>query len=516
RALVAVSVIACVIGFVALSLTFRRLVDDADVAGAGALLFYFSAGMLVHSTLALADSATIAFLALTFWKATFFPNDANDRRALLLGLFSSAAIGCRPQICIPLIPALVVALIFLVKQWRHRVLVVVAFAVVSTMWFLPLMEATGGPAGLFAYEARQAAYVVTHDAVESRGTMSAAQIVVRFLVHPWGSKYVTLPLLACVAIGVVALARRWSRKLLPLVVFAVVHIGFALIAMDPADGVRYSLPAMTLVALIAAFGLGAMRKLVDAPAPWIGVAFFAAVSIWYTRPIIAERTQHPSPVVAASAYANQKLPHNTVILYAAGLRAQVDYLMSEFRAMPIDAGLRELTDHPEIPAVLFVDGGSRDTDATTFRWRESDAYGKLTRNVYREVTLDVLRPEERFVPEKGVFAIERTVDGEEWRWLAPEGNIHIPALGRKSAVLTFNLSATAPFPANEVHVRANGHDIAMVTVSRNTPASVTIPLPGATPLDVTLVSSRSFVPDQVIDNGDKRLLAVQLVRVEQQ
>src|SRR2546428_1420421 len=45
-ALVALSVIASVIGFIALSIAFRPILEDADLAVCGALLFYFSASML--------------------------------------------------------------------------------------------------------------------------------------------------------------------------------------------------------------------------------------------------------------------------------------------------------------------------------------------------------------------------------------------------------------------------------------------------------------------------------------
>src|SRR5205814_6767379 len=50
-ALRALSIVSCVIGFLALSATFRRILDDADLAVCGALLFYFSSAVLVHGTL---------------------------------------------------------------------------------------------------------------------------------------------------------------------------------------------------------------------------------------------------------------------------------------------------------------------------------------------------------------------------------------------------------------------------------------------------------------------------------
>src|SRR5262245_33756123 len=103
RALVIVAIVAAPIGFIALARAFRRWIDDDDLAVAAALLYYFSASMLVHGTLALSDGASIAFLALALLSVSgdqgaAHPHrslaDARDeRRALLLGLWSSAAIG---------------------------------------------------------------------------------------------------------------------------------------------------------------------------------------------------------------------------------------------------------------------------------------------------------------------------------------------------------------------------------------------------------------------------------------
>jgi 4-amino-4-deoxy-L-arabinose transferase-like glycosyltransferase len=64
RALVIVSIIAAPIGFVALTRAFRRWIDDPDLAVIAALLYYFSASMLVQGTLALSDGPSIMFLAL--------------------------------------------------------------------------------------------------------------------------------------------------------------------------------------------------------------------------------------------------------------------------------------------------------------------------------------------------------------------------------------------------------------------------------------------------------------------
>src|SRR5947209_16760280 len=67
RALVILAILAAPIGFIALARAFRNWIDDADVAVAAALLYYFSASMLVHGTLALSDGVAVAFLALALW-----------------------------------------------------------------------------------------------------------------------------------------------------------------------------------------------------------------------------------------------------------------------------------------------------------------------------------------------------------------------------------------------------------------------------------------------------------------
>src|SRR5256885_6389668 len=66
RALVVLAIIAAPIGFVALARAFRNWIGDADLAVSAALLYYFSASMLVHGTLALSDAVAMAFVALAF------------------------------------------------------------------------------------------------------------------------------------------------------------------------------------------------------------------------------------------------------------------------------------------------------------------------------------------------------------------------------------------------------------------------------------------------------------------
>lgn len=117
--------------------------------------------------------------------------------------------------------------------------------------------------------------------------------IARFTLHPWGSKFVFLPLLIAVAAGIRPLIRRWSRELEVLAWFTLVHVAIGIAVVDPRDGVRYVVPAMIFVAIVAAEGLKALRV------GWFGAALIAALSIGYAWPLLRERVTRPSPLAQA-------------------------------------------------------------------------------------------------------------------------------------------------------------------------------------------------------------------------
>jgi hypothetical protein len=427
-------------------------------------------------------------------------------------LWCSAAIGCRPQLLVPILPMMLIA-IWRMTTMRHRVACVITFAFVSLMWFLPLVDAAGGLQQLIAYETKQAAYVAAHDAAMSRGAKTAMQLALRFLIHPWGSKYVTIPLLACFALGMPAVIRRW-RVLLPLLIFTAVQCAFELTTMDPADAARYHLPAMIFDALAVGFGLDIIRRSASVRVmPWIGALFFAVISFAYVKPIIAARTGGASPPAAAANFANSHFTSNTVILYDQSLRPAAEYLM-HFPVQSVEKGLAAIADRPDVPAVMFVDGGSTLSEAKTFSWPESDAYGKLTRNLYRRVTLDPVRPSERYLPLAGVYALERTTEGDEWRWLGREAAIRMPARHGARVRLALRLSPDSPYETNNVHVMVNGVEAGVVAARKHVASTIDVPLPAGN-AEIAMRSEQAFAPASVLHNQDPRILAVQLVGLDQ-
>ena len=534
RSLVLISVVSAVVGFIALARLFRRLIDDADLAVVAALIVYFSAAMLIHSGLPLSDGPAFALVALTLLAITHVGTEEHERAAILTGVAASCAIGIRPQLLVPLVPVLLLALVQM-RTRRERIASVISFAFISALWFLPLLDAAGGWNPLITWETKQAGYFATHDAAASRGMLSAVGIATRFLIHPWGSKYVTLPLIFFSLFGVPDFVRRLrgertSRPLtgpsgrdvrsplalmLPLIVFTVVQLLFELRGMDPADAARYSIPALPLFALIVACGLGVIRRSAHMQViPWLGAALLAGLSIWYVSPIIKARTTMPSPPAAAAAYINRTYPPNTVVLYEWSVRPHADYLLARFHPMQIEAGLRQFYDRPDVPVVVIANGGSRDLAAKVFAWPPSDAYGKLTRNFYRVVMVAPVPPESRYLPIRGVYATERTADGEEWRWLDKDAVIRLPRQHAAHATLTLKLSPDTPYAANDATIFVNGVEAARGTATREKATTIDVALPPGN-VDLRIASAQSFAPAAVLHNQDPRTLAVELLSCAQ-
>jgi hypothetical protein len=500
--LIWLNVITSVLAFVVLARAFRLYVDDADLAICGALLFSFSSTVILHGPLAFSDSPAMLFVAMTLFAAAAMRE--HRYAPIVLGIAASAAIGCRPQLLVPLVPLVLFACITSRKIWKP----LAAFTITSLVWFVPLAVAAGGLTRLIEWETRQAAYVATHDAQLSRGARSLGMLVARFVAHPWGPKEIAIPVLLLAAIGAGVLLRRRPRAFVPLALFAISQLVFELTTMDPADAARYSIPLVAIAAVFAAAGLVVLRTRIPAYAATIAIGFG---SLLYVSPILLDRTQQSSPPAAAAAYANAYLPPDAVVLYDLSLKPHAEYLMKA-RSMPIDDGLRAYYDRPNVPLYVAADGGTTSPLAIEFAWSNCDAYGKLTRNHYGRVTLAPLPAEERFLPLAGVHAQERTVDCDnEWRWLAAEASLRLPSAHGTKVTLQLRLSPDTPYESNRVRTFVNGtEEASMVVTKQASSMRIAIP-PGA--CDITIKSERSFHPGAVLGNRDPRTVSVQLLNV---
>jgi hypothetical protein len=496
--LVALSVISSLAGYWAMVAAFRRIAGGPDagrIAVAGALLFQLSPAMLVQGPLPMSDPPALMFLALALAAGAVLRDGGGLWSALGLGAAASAAIGCRPQLALVVLP------------------VVAAFTLVSLLWLVPLIVATRGFHSFLAYESKQASYVATHDATTSRMGSPFHVIFQRFVTHPWGRKAMAIPVLVLALAGTADLARRRrTAAVLPLAVLTAGQIAVCILIMDPADSVRYALPSVLGIAFAAAVGAAALARLARVPqAAWLAPVLMAAVSILYTWPVLEVRSRMISPPVSAIRWAERNIPPKSVILVGEDMAPHADYLLKGFDLNTIEEGFQHATRRPGAQAWLLAEGRSRWPGAVTFRWPNTDAYNKLTRGHYRIVTLSPIPLDHRFQSVRGVYPWEPSLLDARWRWLSDDAALRIfPRKWITAVVVKLGLDLAAPFPSNTVTLSIDGEPARTVEIARGAGAAVELATPSSQPIEIAIRSARSWTPG----GAGSRRLAVQLLAVE--
>src|SRR5687768_1278510 len=381
-ALRAISLAASAIGFLLLALAIRNFTEEAAIGVAGATLFYFSPGMLVHATLPISEPGAIALLAT----ALYFGSRSSP---VWFALFASLAVGWRIQFTIFIVPMFLIA-VLLMKQWRDRGIALTVFTITCLLWLIPLAMAVGGFEELVKFETGQGRYLAAHDADQSRSGWSPAMIALRFIAHPWGVKLSSVPLLGFAAWGFVV---AWKRRKLPIAftLAGAGYIAFALLVMDPADGVRYAIPFSLVTAFLAATGVVAVSRRFGLPLSLLPM-LFAAGSLVYVSSLLYQRSTTDSPPVRAVEFALRTYPKGAVTVYELPLWPHATYYLRDFNPRRLDDAMARFYDRPDVPMFVLADGASLQAGATTFSWAPSDAYSKLTRNHYRVASIIPLPP----------------------------------------------------------------------------------------------------------------------------
>ncbi len=512
--LVVLSLISTLVGYWAMVAAFRRIAGGPDaerIAVIGAVLFQLSPAMLVQGPLPMSDPPALMFLSLALAAGAALRDGGGIWSALGLGAAASAAVGCRPQLALVVLPLLAVAL-WQTRGWRRRGEVVAAFTLVSLLWLIPLIAAAQGFHSFWTYQTRQASYVATHDATAARRGTPHHLLVKRFVTHPWGRKTTAIPVLALAVTGVVDLARRRRTAALPLAVLTAGQLAVCLLIMDPADAVRYALPSVLGVAFGAAVGAQSLARLVRRPvAVWIAPVLVVGTSIAYAWPVLAVRSHRISPPVLAIRWAESHVPPRSVILVGEDMAPHADYLLRGYDLKSIEEGFHNAAHRPGAEAWVLAEGKSRCPGAVTFRWPETDAYNKLTRGHYRVVSLIPIPLDHRFYGVRGTYPWEPSLLDPRWRWLTDDALLQIsshPWVG--AVVLRLRLVPAAPFPTSSVTLSVDGAPGKTVEIPRGAERSVELPVPTGQPVEIAIRSSRFWIPG----GKDQRRLAVQLLAVE--
>ena len=519
--LVALSVVASLVGYAALVSAFRRLSGFSEpVAVGGAVLFHLSPTMLVYGPLPLSDAPTLMFLALFLAAAARLPGASTGSlgAAMATGVFAAGAIGCRPQLALSVLPALAAAL-WLAGSWRRCGLLLAAFTVACLVWFVPLLVEVGGPDGLVRFLTKQAGAVATWDTTIPRAGKSPTEIASRFLAHPWGQKWTALPVLALAAAGAGALARtarsRRLQILLPLAVLTAVELAFCLSVMNPRDAVRYALPSLLGVAFLAAVGAEVLARRARVPvAAWGAVAALAAGFVVYAWPLLEPRSTSPSPPAQAADWARRELPPNAVILIEKDYAAHAAYLLPGFTRFSFEEGMRHFAGRPEVPVWIY--GETVLPGAQTFLWPPSDTYGKLTRDLYRITSLSPVPAEQRYEAVRGLYAYEPRSGGAGYRWLEGDAVLRVfpRRLHARAIALTLGLPEVIPEASVALAISVAGSPTATLEIPRGEKRRIVLPLPDAETVEIEVRSKTTFVPVEAGIGGDPRRLAVQLHALE--
>lgn len=516
RALVALSAVTAIAGFLLLTLAFRELTGSTRAGVLGAFLFYVSPTMLMHATLPQSDSGALALLALSMWLCAKSIQEPVDAKWLAFAAVACAAtVGWRLQFAIAVVPLFLVT-VLLLRSWRERFFTMQWFAIACTAWLIALITACGGIDGFWLMMSGQAGYFAAHDADLSRSGRSAAQIALRFLAHPWGPKWLAVPVLALAVLGAVDAVSRRLRVAIPVAVMSVVYLGFCLAMMDPADGVRYALPALPGVAFFAALGIDFLRRLSrEVVADWALVALYALGAYAYTGPLLRQRASEPAPPYAAIQYLRSVAPRNAVILYDMPLKPHAQYLLRGYTRLRVDEGLLKFGHVIERPLYQLTDSATETPGAKVFRWKTPDAYTKLTRTHYGAASVVPVPVTERFLAMSGISPPERTRTGS-WRWIGARGVISLPDLGARRVRITFEVPNDYPLPSNRVRIDVAGGVTVQGIVAPKGKTVLDVPLPPGR-AQLTITAEKSFVPADVPGrlSRDRRTLSVMLTGLEQ-
>ena len=506
--LVVLAFVSACAGFIGLAVAFRRFSKSEGIGVLGALLFYMCAAMLVHSMTPMSDPPAIAFLAIAL--ALSIPGERMPEwgRMVAFGVACSASIGCRPQYAVAILP-MFLAVVVVARGWRPRLGGLAAFTLASLAWFLPLVRAVGGLDAFVRYQAGQATGVVASDAGIARGFLTFAGLMKRFVVYAWGPRDFGVLILLLAAIGVVlSIRRRFAAW--PVALMALVHLVFTVAVCDPADGIRYALPFQMAVAFFLAVTLFEIaRRVRFLPVAAILGAVIILISLRTAGKVTIPRLRTVSPPVQAARWANWRLPAEAVILCDQSLSPHRELLMPEFRAVPIEAGLREVWNRPDLEVWILVDGYSDVEGTQVFSWPESREYQRLTRNHYRVVSLVPLEPARRYLPMDGVYSWEWSPNYATWRWLDVAAEIRVPP-GGPVLELVVEMPSKVPMTENQVRFVLNGVEATTIVLHPRERRTIRLDAGSGEAL-LGIESSQSFVPARDFGGRDPRRLAIRLL-----
>jgi hypothetical protein len=299
----ALSALGGAVTLVAAFFFFRRLASDDDVMAAiGVLVLACSPLFWFTSLRPLSDlpGLAVAFVALALlihairWRNAW---TASATRALMIGAIMAAiSIGFRSQMAVLTVPLLCLAILRPGVPGVARAGAVAAFVVAGLAWAVPLIVLTDGLGGYLAALGSQAGedFVGVVMLWTNPTPRVTAFALLNTLVLPWDSAGLGGLVIALAIAGSIALLRRSVSAVLLLLVtfgpYAIFHLLF-----QETLTVRYALPLVPAIAMLAAVTLTQARRLPGA----VATAALATVALVHAVPAAVGFARTPNPATGA-------------------------------------------------------------------------------------------------------------------------------------------------------------------------------------------------------------------------
>lgn len=326
-ALQLVSVLSAGVALLALWRLARRLGAPPAAATAGAALLAVTPAFAFNANVGLSDVAGTAGAVGAVWAMVV----ALDAPAYLplASAASAVALAVRPQLVVALLPVGLYVIWDFVRRRRLRLLGLglASGVVASVACWLPALLATG--VGRYFETTRSLARWM--EKVERGYRLPGAPLgdaASYWFVRPFGPWPAAAVFWVLVAWGCWEWWRRGNRRLLAVAgASAASYLAIALFTLNFTTSVRYVLPALPFLGVLAAGVVVSRRRLARASGWALAVAWCLGVVAW-AAPVYHLRRQ-PAPVWAAMEWVRGHLePTTTTVVYPGGFGPHVKYLLS--------------------------------------------------------------------------------------------------------------------------------------------------------------------------------------------
>jgi hypothetical protein len=328
----AVAILSAVVAVGLVGVLLRRWGADRAAAVAGAGTLAATPAFAFHANAGLSDVPAIAAALAAVWLGALAWE--RPRLAVAAGAAAAACLGIRPQMALVLVvPAAVLGLRLLrQKHLRELALAAGALVAVSAACWLPAILLTG-PARFAEALAGQRGWIAFVDVNLALPRAPWGAALGAWLVRPFGSPWLAATAWTLVVIGAV---RWWRAGRAALVAAAaasaLLYLGVSAFTLNYTVAVRYGLPMLPVVAILAAGTVLPGTEGTRRPSPAIVAAWCVAALLWMA-PVLQLRRQpapvwsgltwiaeHADPKVATVVLDGAFMPHAERILGPRGFR----------------------------------------------------------------------------------------------------------------------------------------------------------------------------------------------------